>query len=170
MAVVGERGRATWSELDADVVIIAFGFQPEPPEWLAAHGIALPGLNFRQVEGYLRGFIDLVYEHEGRTYVVDYKSNWLGPEPEDYRAERLPGAMDAAGYRLQYLLYCVAVTRHLRSRRRGWTYADGFGGVRYLFLRGLDPARGPTHGIHADCPTAELIAALDAYLDGGERR
>ena len=135
---------------------------------LRAHGVSMPGLAFKDIEGYLRGFIDLVCEAGGRVFIIDYKSNWLGPERDDYRAERLPAAMDAAGYRLQYLLYCVAIVRFLRRRRPGWRYADGFGGVRYLFLRGLDPALGSTHGVFAERPAEALIDALDAYLASGD--
>ena len=36
-----EQVHGSETDLDADVVIIAFGFQPDPPAWLAAHGIAL---------------------------------------------------------------------------------------------------------------------------------
>lgn len=135
---------------------------------LERHGVPLPGLAFKDIEGYLRGFIDLVYEAGGRVFIVDYKSNWLGPERDDYRAERLPPAMDAAGYRLQYLLYCVAIARFLRKRRPGWRYETGFGGVRYLFLRGLDPDCGATHGVYAERPDEALIDALDTYLASGD--
>ena len=57
----------------------------------------------------MKGFIDLVFETEGRYYLVDYKSNWLGMNIEDYHATRLPAVISQAGYPLQYLLYTVAV-------------------------------------------------------------
>lgn len=135
---------------------------------LGAHGVMLPGLAFDALGGYLRGFVDLVFEARGRVYVVDYKSNWLGPEPDDYRAERLPAAMDAAGYRLQYLVYTVAVHRWLRLKRPGYAYARDFGGVFYLFLRGMSPALGPGHGVFADRPAPALVEALDHYLEHGD--
>lgn len=133
----------------------------------ARYGWALPKLDFAALHGYLHGYIDLVFQHRGQVWIVDYKSNRLGLRIEDYAAERLGAAMDAAGYRLQYLLYSVAVVRWMRQRVPGWDYARDFGGVLYLFLRGLDPALGPTHGVFADRPDAAFIAAFDHWLQHG---
>ena len=77
----------------------------------------------------MKGFIDLVFETEGRYYLVDYKSNWLGMSLEDYHAARLPAVITQAGYPLQYLLYTVAVHRYLRHRLAGYDYDRDFGGV-----------------------------------------
>jgi exodeoxyribonuclease V beta subunit len=116
----------------------------------------------------MRGFIDLVFEQQGRIYLVDYKSNWLGPSLEDYRPDQLATAMTASSYYLQYLIYTVAVHRYLRWRWPGYAYDQHFGGVRYLFLRGMRPEQGMRCGVFGDRPPKRLIEALDGYLAGGE--
>ncbi|MGH8469041.1 MAG: exodeoxyribonuclease V subunit beta [Gammaproteobacteria bacterium] len=118
--------------------------------------------------GYMRGFIDLVFETEGRYYIVDYKSNWLGMNLEDYHATRLPAVISQAGYPLQYLLYTVAVHRYLRHRLASYDYHRHFGGVYYLFLRGMNARRGADYGIFYRRPERALVEALDRYfLTGG---
>jgi exodeoxyribonuclease V beta subunit len=120
-------------------------------------------LAFKPTQGYMRGFIDLVFEQGGRYYLADYKSNWLGAAPEAYLAPALARVMGREAYYLQYLVYCVALHRYLGSRLAAYRYESHFGGVRYLFLRGMGPHSG-TCGVFADRPGEALIAALDAYL------
>ena len=115
----------------------------------------------------MKGYIDMVFELDGRWYLVDYKSNWLGPTAEDYAAERLPAVMDEEAYGLQYLIYTLALHRYLRARLPGYDYQRHFGGVYYLFLRGISPQRGPGFGVYAGRPSPELLAALDRYVGSG---
>ncbi len=122
-------------------------------------------LDFKAFAGYLRGFIDMVFQHDGFWYVVDYKSNFLGTRWDDYAPARLAAPMSHHDYFLQYLLYVVAVDRHLARRVRGYTYERDFGGVFYLFVRGMTPAR-PGSGVFRDRPAAALIAELSALFDG----
>ncbi|HUT79399.1 MAG TPA: PD-(D/E)XK nuclease family protein, partial [Polyangia bacterium] len=122
--------------------------------------------------GWLRGFIDLVFEWQGRFYIVDYKSNRLGSRFSDYTRPALERAMEEHHYHLQYHLYAVAVDRFLRSRVPGYSHETGFGGVFYLFLRGMRPGRD--EGIFAARPSARTIAALDRLFaarapEGGPR-
>ena len=135
--------------------------------WLAAQGYGVPRLAFAGLEGYLKGFIDLVFEHEGRYYVLDWKSNHLGDQPQDYGPERLELAMQAHGYHLQHLLYSLALHRHLACSLPGYDCAQHFGGVLYLFVRGVRPhwrIGGHAAGVfHHCCPPATL-RALDALL------
>ena len=119
------------------------------------------------IHGFLRGYIDLVTEHAGRWYILDYKSNWLGPGPGDYRPEALAAAMRAGGYTLQSLIYLVALHRHLSVRLPGYEYERHVGGAFYLFVRGIDPAAGMDRGVHFDRPTAECLLALDDCFRGG---
>lgn len=139
-------------------------------EALGAYGAGGPiaqrltSLEFRLTNGFMRGFIDLVAEYEGRYYVLDYKSNWMGPTLEDYRADRLSAEIARHDYHLQYLLYAVALQRHLRSVLADYDYDTHMGGVRYLFLRGMRPARGARYGVYTDRPSADLIARLEAAL------
>ncbi|WP_309544711.1 PD-(D/E)XK nuclease family protein [Alkalilimnicola ehrlichii] len=125
-------------------------------------------LEFAVRRGYMKGFIDLIFEQEGRYYLVDYKSNWLGARLEDYARERLGIAMAEHGYHLQYLVYLVALHRYLRTRLPDYRYETHIGGVFYLFLRGLSPEHGPAYGVFADRPPQALIEALDQYLATGE--
>lgn len=101
-----------------------------------------PPLDFRQVHGMLKGFIDLVFRHEGRYYLLDYKSNWLGEDREAYTRPAMEQAMRAHRYDLQYQLYSLALHRYLRHRLADYDYDRHFGGVIYLFLRGMDGQEG----------------------------
>jgi exodeoxyribonuclease V beta subunit len=129
---------------------------------LQAHGIA-PGRRdfgaWPRLAGLMTGKIDLTYRVDGRVYVVDYKSNRL-PAYDD---TALAQAMTASEYDLQALLYAVAVHRWLRMRRGAdYDFARDFGGVRYLFCRGLEGERG----IAAPVFERALIEAVDALLGG----
>jgi exodeoxyribonuclease V beta subunit len=123
----------------------------------------------RTAEGFLTGSIDCVLEHDGRYFVLDYKSNRLGDSLDAYAAPALVPAMARGQYWLQYLIYAVAVHRWLGRRLVGYDYDRHFGGVRYLFLRGMDPSRGASCGVYADRPARAVIERLDAAL-GGDRR
>ena len=125
-------------------------------------------LTFAPVEGYMRGFMDLVVRREDRFYLVDYKSNWLGEDPEAYRADRLAAVMAQEAYYLQALIYLVALHRYLGHRLPGYAIERHLGGVYYLFLRGMDPRRGSEAGVYRDRPDATLILGLDRYLATGE--
>ena len=118
------------------------------------------------LSGFLRGFVDVVVEHEGRWYVLDYKSNWLGAAPGDYRPAALAAAMRASGYPLQYLIYLAALHRHLSVRLPGYDYERHVGGVFYLFVRGIDPAAGMSRGVYFDRPSAACLRALDGCFRG----
>jgi exodeoxyribonuclease V beta subunit len=136
---------------------------------LAELGYAVPRLAFAPLRGYLKGFIDLVLEHEGRYFVIDWKSNHLGDAPTDYGAAALAAAMAAQGYHLQALLYSVALDRFLRCRVPGYDAERHFGGVAYLFVRGLRPgwtsASGVPAGLHFHRPAPEAIRRLSALFD-----
>ena len=135
---------------------------------LEAHGYGNPlaGASARPVEGYLRGFIDLVAVHDGCWYVVDYKSNLLGSTADRYAGAHLDDAMRRSGYRLQYLIYLLALHRHLALRLPGYDYERHVGGAFYLFLRGMDPEAGMARGVCFDRPSAACMAAIDACFRG----
>lgn len=126
-----------------------------------------PELDFRQVRGMLKGFIDLVFRHDGRYYLLDYKSNWLGESGEAYTQEAMAEAMRSHRYDLQYQLYSLALHRYLRHRIADYDYERHFGGVIYLFLRGVDGEAGQ-QGIFATRPDPALIMAMDALFAGEE--
>jgi exodeoxyribonuclease V beta subunit len=110
----------------------------------------------------MKGFIDLVFEADGRYYLVDYKSNWLGNKYADYGLGPLAEAMAREHYYLQYLIYTVALHRYLAVRLPDYDYETHYGGVYYLFIRGIDAKRKT--GIFRDRPNAALIEGLEKLL------
>ncbi|MFW0766844.1 exodeoxyribonuclease V subunit beta [Trabulsiella odontotermitis] len=124
-----------------------------------------PPLDFRQVRGMLKGFIDLVFRHDGRYYLLDYKSNWLGDSGEAYTQQAMAQAMQSHRYDLQYQLYSLALHRYLRHRIADYDYDRHFGGVIYLFLRGVD-RREPGQGIFTTRPVRALVDGMDNLFAG----
>ena len=135
---------------------------------LDAHGYPHPfgDAHAPKVEGFLHGFIDLVARHEGRWYVLDYKSNWLGTSLGDYAPAALDAAMTEHGYHLQYLLYLTALHRMLRLRLPDYAYSRHVGGASYLFLRAMR-ADAPGQGVFHDLPSEACIDAIDTCFRGG---
>lgn len=121
-------------------------------------------LSFATVQGMLKGFIDLVFEWQGRWYLLDYKSNHLGMSPADYSRPALERAMAEHRYDLQYQLYSLALHRLLTLRLPGYDFEQHFGGVFYLFLRGM-----PQGGIFHTRPSRELVLGLDELFRNGDR-
>ncbi|MFE8117554.1 exodeoxyribonuclease V subunit beta [Brenneria goodwinii] len=124
-----------------------------------------PPLSFQQVKGMLKGFIDLVFRWQGRYYLLDYKSNWLGADASAYTQSAMRQAMAEHRYDLQYQLYSLALHRYLRHRIAGYDYDRHFGGVFYLFLRGVDE-NAPGNGVFYFRPPQAFIAGLDRLFAG----
>ncbi len=122
-----------------------------------------PPLTKGMINGMLKGFIDLLFCYQGRYFVLDYKSNYLGAAAGAYNDENMVGAMLEHRYDLQYTLYTVALHRLLKSRLPDYSYERDVGGVLYLFLRGVET---PGHGVYADKLSAELVEWLDNLLRG----
>ncbi|MFP4445768.1 MAG: exodeoxyribonuclease V subunit beta [Desulfosudaceae bacterium] len=120
-------------------------------------------LKFSPFHGYMRGFIDLVCRHDGRYYLLDWKTNHLGNTYWDYDPERLARVMVESHYCLQYHIYALALHRHLAARLPDYDYQGHFGGVFYLFVRGVHPD-WPGHGIYFDRPAPSLMAALNEMV------
>jgi len=132
-----------------------------------AHGLpesmreAVLQLDFETLQGFLKGFIDLTFQWQGRWYIADYKSNWLGSEARFYQDNHLEQAIAREHYYLQYLIYLIALRRFLRVRL-GKTQADKrLGGAFYLFLRGM-----PKAGCYFHRPQDSLLDALDELFKG----
>ena len=126
-------------------------------------GVARPALQRQQLNGMLKGYIDLVFEHQGHYFIADHKSNWLGATDAHYHPEALRQAVLQHRYELQYVLYTLALHRLLKTRLPGYDYDRHVGGVVYLFLRGH---AAPGQGLHLDKPARALVEALDALLAG----
>ena len=124
-------------------------------------------LGWRALQGYLRGFIDAVFFDGQRYFLLDYKSNHLGSHQADYLPDRLVEPMIEHDYVLQYLIYTVALDRHLRCVLPDYRYERDFGGVYYLFLRGMAESHPPGCGIFFDRPGEEIVEAVSVLLDGG---
>jgi exodeoxyribonuclease V beta subunit len=128
---------------------------------------AIQRLKFQDAQGFMKGFIDLIFEYKGRYYIVDYKSNRLADTPSEYTKERMEETIGESHYYLQYLIYCVALQRYLKMRLADqYDYNSHFGGVFYLFLRGMQPHSNSSTGIYSTRPKAEFINALDDVFSG----
>ena len=128
----------------------------------AHHHLPSEPLQFEQIQGIVRGSIDLVFRHNGKYYLVDYKSNFLGSTLADYNQEALKKEMLHSHYDWQYLIYTLALHRYLQSVVPHYDYARDFGGVFYLFLRGMNGE--PQSGVFYDRPSVELITELDGVF------
>jgi exodeoxyribonuclease V beta subunit len=123
-----------------------------------------PSLENEQWNGMLKGFIDLIFRHKERYYIIDWKSNDLGSRAVDYDNRALRSAIAAKRYDMQYVLYTVALHRHLRHRLPSYDYERNIGGAAYCFLRGLDHPQ--TRGVHFERPPLRLIQELDRWFQG----
>ncbi len=122
--------------------------------------------SFGDVKGFMHGFIDLVFEHEGKYYIVDWKSNLLGKNLSYYGNDSLREAIVQHNYRLQYVLYTVALHRMLSVTLDDYDYETHFGGVFYLFLRGT--RAGTRNGVWYERPQLKLIERLNGVLGEGD--
>ena len=124
-------------------------------------------LTFPSAKGFMKGYIDMVFREKGRYYLVDWKSNLLGTRVENYSKDVLNTVMSNDFYILQYHLYALALYRYLWVRLPGFDYEKDFGGVFYIFIRGVDPNYGPEFGIYKDYPSPDLIHELARVLIPG---
>ncbi len=157
-----------------------FPLNPTTPQTLKKSfthfgGIKLPAsfpeqigkLAFPLAKGFMKGYIDLIFRAKERFYILDWKSNFLGSRVEDYGKDALKEVMNNEFYTLQYHLYTLALHQYLRQRLPGYSYEKCFGGVFFVFIRGVDPDKGPEFGIYKDLPPQDLIHALGANLIPG---
>ena len=123
------------------------------------HHLPSEPLQFDDIQGMVRGTMDLVFSHQDKYYLLDYKSNFLGETLKDYDQVALKKAMLEHHYDWQYLLYVVALHRYLKTRLPHYDYNRDFGGVVYAFLRGMNGS--PQSGIFFDKPDWQLIQQLE---------
>jgi len=121
-------------------------------------------LDFTPVRGFMRGFMDMVFQFQGQFYLVDWKSNLLGSGLEYYDQKGLAKAMKDEFYSIQCHIYIVALNQYLRLRLPGYTYETHFGGALYIFLRGVDPNEGTEFGIYRERPSGKFINKLCTNL------
>lgn len=143
-----------------------------PPD-LAPWVERLSSSEFRDLRGFLSGSLDLAFVHprDNRWYILDWKSNHLGPTAAHYDRGHMLEAMSTHHYHLQHHLYAVALSRHLRHRLGPRFLPErDLGGVFYLFVRGVDPDHPPGAGVFHVPPSPShqaLVAALDARMKAG---
>jgi exodeoxyribonuclease V beta subunit len=123
-----------------------------------------PNLGSKVLTGMMHGFIDLVFTHQGKYYVVDYKSSFLGDRITDYSQEAIKDSIEESYYDLQYLIYSLALHRYLKIRLPDYSPERHFGGAIYLYLRGMAP--GHTTGSYYAPISAQWLDALDQLFDG----
>jgi exodeoxyribonuclease V beta subunit len=117
--------------------------------------------------GYLTGFIDLLFRKDNRYFIVDWKSNRRNGSQRDFTRKGLVEEVSLHSYWLQYLIYSVAVHQFLSKAIEDYRYDAHFGGVYYIFLRGVDggkDADGHVNGVYADRPPEELVNKLSKIL------
>lgn len=123
-------------------------------------------LNFDTATGMLKGFIDLVFCWQGQYFILDWKSNYLGDDCCAYNTAAIEKAMVEHRYDFQYQIYCLALHRFLRQRIADYSYSTHFGGVYYLFVRGME--QDTAHGIFYTKPEQALIDGLDSLFGDAE--
>ena len=155
-------------------------FQVEMEFWFASHkvdvqkldqlvcrfthgGVARVAAEPVLLNGMFKGFIDLTFEHDGRYYVADYKSNWLGVDDMAYTVQAMEQSILDHRYDLQYVLYLLALHRQLKARLPDYDYDRHVGGALYLFLRGT---RSTSQGVYFTKPPRALIEQLDRLFQG----
>ncbi|TWX72928.1 exodeoxyribonuclease V subunit beta [Colwellia sp. C1TZA3] len=108
------------------------------------HRVHLP--SYHQLKGMMHGFIDLIFQAEGKYYVCDYKSSHLGDQYSDYNDAAMRHNIEKNHYDLQYLIYALALHRHLKYALADYDPKQHFGGIYYLYLRGMS-----NQTQHQDC-------------------
>ena len=121
----------------------------------------------QQINGMLKGYIDLLIDHQGQYFVVDWKSNYLGADASAYSADAMREALLHKRYDMQYVLYILALHRLLKSRLPNYNYKQHIGGAVYVFLRGIDHPH--TQGLLLDKPEQQLIESLDRMFQGAAK-
>jgi exodeoxyribonuclease V beta subunit len=110
----------------------------------------------------MHGFVDLLFEHDGRYFILDWKSNYLGNQLKDYEHDNLELAMKEHNYTLQYLVYSLAVHRYLRLKLANYDPDQHMGGVLYYFIRGV--RKEQSSGIYYKKVSTETLDILDRLL------
>ncbi len=157
--------REAGSELRAGAIAAVLRECPDSP-WPASYPDEVAKIDFLPLKGFMRGFVDLIFCHEGRWYLADYKSNHLGTNVADYAPASLQSSMASHHYYLQYLVYTVALHRYLGSRMPGYDYEQHMGGVFYLFVRGISRENPKGTGVFGDLPPLSLVSSLSDLFTG----
>ncbi|MEQ9310463.1 MAG: exodeoxyribonuclease V subunit beta [Balneolaceae bacterium] len=118
------------------------------------------------ISGFMKGFIDLIFVRNGKYYILDYKSNFLGDSILDYDLASLEAEIKHSSYDLQYHIYVLALHKLLSKTVPDYSYDLHFGGVLYLFLRGIDLSKKGS-AVYFDKPNFSVIEAFNSAFDRG---
>jgi exodeoxyribonuclease V beta subunit len=156
------------SEIEFDINVKRFKVdQLMELQSLMPEGFEINAKTNEDIEGVLNGFVDLFFEYNGKYYVLDWKSNFLGDTMEDYTEGKLIEAMNESNYHLQYLIYTMAMKKYLSMKIPNFDYEKQFGGAIYVFLRGV--REDQPNGIFTHKPSIELIKNLEAIFNTKEQ-
>ncbi|XRX42726.1 MAG: exodeoxyribonuclease V subunit beta [Buchnera aphidicola (Eriosoma harunire)] len=123
----------------------------------------LPQLNFKNKKGFITGFIDLIFEWNQKYYILDYKSNWLGINNQNYTIENINKIIMDYRYDIQYQIYSIALHRYLKNKINNYTYSKHFGGVFYFFIRAADEL-DKNNGVFYKYNSKKLIHTLNNII------
>lgn len=129
------------------------------------HQVHLP--SYQQLKGMMHGFIDLIFQADGKYYVCDYKSSHLGDQYSDYNDLAMRHNIEKNHYDLQYLIYALALHRHLKYALADYDPEQHFGGIYYLYLRGMSSQTDQQDcGVYYRQITLAELAQLDSIFAG----
>ncbi|MDQ6815734.1 MAG: UvrD-helicase domain-containing protein, partial [Bacteroidota bacterium] len=137
-------------------------FNPSDLTALEQSGRRISVKYYESLEGIMNGKMDMFFEHNSKYYILDWKSNFLGDLQDNYKKEVLAEAMSENNYHLQYLLYTVAAKKYLESRLPVFDYNNDFGGIIYLFVRGV--RAGMDNGVFTTRPTLDEVEQLEKMV------
>ncbi len=160
LAAVSQEKRLNELEFDFNVP----EFNPSQLNTFTENETSINVKNLGIMEGMMNGKMDLFFEYGDKYYLLDWKSNFLGDTKEYYSKELLHKAMSEYNYHFQYLIYTVAIKKFLESRLAAFDYNKHFGGVIYLFVRGV--RSGSDNGVFAIKPKPEEIERVEKILGG----
>ncbi|VAX76719.1 exodeoxyribonuclease V subunit beta [Buchnera aphidicola] len=126
-----------------------------------------PDIYFQKTSGIITGIIDLIFYWNKKYYIIEYKSNWLGPNKNYYTHNNIQKEIMQYRYDLQYQIYSLSIHRYLKNKIKDYQYHIHFGGIFYLFIRGINN-KDNTTGIYFFKPPYNLIYQIDNLLHGAE--
>ncbi len=129
---------------------------------LSTEAIPFQSRSFTEIEGIMNGKMDLFFLMNDKYYILDWKSNYLGDTLEDYNEEKVAAAMGINNYHLQYHLYTVSAKKYLNHCIKDFDYERDFGGVIYVFLRGVRV--DSKSGLFLHRPTKEIIEKFEGIM------
>ncbi|MGM0609301.1 MAG: hypothetical protein ACQESP_12905, partial [Candidatus Muiribacteriota bacterium] len=104
-------------------------------------------LSFNEFRGFISGLADLIIKYENKYYIIDWKSSYLGEKINDYSYKKIEDNIIKRNYFIQYWIYSEALHKHLKNTIKNYSYQEHFGGVFYIYTRGVNPDY-PENGIY----------------------